>query len=86
LFLVWLTDMLWSRPHRFITYFTFSIFGEIVLNFHARASSEKITVISVTALVKIENFLNFLYAIINLTEFLSVKTSMEIEFILYVPW
>jgi putative hemolysin len=52
------------------------ILGEIVPKFYARANSEKITVISVPILSKIEKILKpFLYPVIKITEFLSPKTS-----------
>jgi CBS domain containing-hemolysin-like protein len=52
------------------------ILGEIVPKFYARANSEKITIISVPVLSKIEKILKpFLYPVIKITEFLSPKTS-----------
>ncbi|MDR3256957.1 MAG: CNNM domain-containing protein [Endomicrobium sp.] len=59
-----------------ITSFTLLIFGEIVPKFYARANSEKITVISVPILSKMEKILNpFLYPVVKLIEFLSPRTS-----------
>jgi CBS domain containing-hemolysin-like protein len=52
------------------------IFGELVPKFYARKNSEKITIISVPILSKIEKVLKpFTYPVIKVTEFLSPKTS-----------
>ncbi len=60
----------------FLTSFTLLIFGEIVPKFYARANSEKITVMSMSVLQKIEKISKpFLYPIIKFTEFFTPKTS-----------
>ncbi|MDR3306966.1 MAG: hemolysin family protein [Endomicrobium sp.] len=59
-----------------ITSFVILIFGELVPKFYARENSEKITVMSVPILSKIEKVLKpFTYPVIKFTEFLSPKTS-----------
>lgn len=59
-----------------LTSFTVLILGEIVPKFYARANSEKITILSVPILSKIEKFSKpFLYPIVKITEILSPKTS-----------
>ena len=59
-----------------LTSFVLLIFGEIVPKFYARANSEKITVMSVPVLKKIEKISKpFLYPLIKLTEIISPKTS-----------
>lgn len=59
-----------------LTSFTLLILGEIVPKFYAKSNSEKITVMSVSVLQKIEKISKpFLYPLIKLTELISPKTS-----------
>ncbi|MDR2192574.1 MAG: hemolysin family protein [Endomicrobium sp.] len=59
----------------FFTSFVLLIIGEIVPKLYARANSEKVTVKSMPALLKIERIAKpFLFPIIKITEFLSPKT------------
>ncbi|MDR0978165.1 MAG: hemolysin family protein [Endomicrobium sp.] len=53
------------------------VFGELVPKFYARENSEKVTVLSVPVLSKIEKVLKpVTYPVIKFTEFLSPKTSV----------
>jgi putative hemolysin len=59
-----------------MTSFIILIFGELVPKFYSRENSEKVTVMSVPILSKIEKVLKpFTYPFIKFTEFLSPKTS-----------